>query len=443
MLTDKAVRAAAAQDKPYKIADSRGLFLFVSTSGHKSWRFKYRKDGKEQLMTFGSYPDVSLRDARDKQDAARKILREGRDPRHAKKRAKLVGVVDSVMTLEAVARRWHALNQSKWKPVHASDVIRSLERDIFPDLGAMPMDEIDKPTLLAVLRQIEERGAVETARRVKQRVAKIYRFASSEGADFINPANDINEALKPIPTANRHPALLDVNAIRKMLFVIDRAGASEITRLASRFLALTAQRPGMIRNMQWNEIKGIAWTHKDVQFDNAMWIVPSDKMKQELHLRADESFEHPVPLSWQAVETLLAVWRLTGRGPYVFPGARSSHKPMSENAIGYLYNRELYNREGCLRLHVPHGWRSSFSTIMNEQVEREAGQDIRLHGDRLVIDLMLAHAPKGMSSAELRYNRASYMPRRRELAQVWADKIMENALPAAQIIGTPRRKRRA
>ena len=169
-----------------------------------------------------------------------------------------------------------------------------------------------------------------------------------------------------------------------------------------------------------------------------MWVVPSDKIKQELHLRSDESFEHPVPLSRQAVETLLAVWCLTGRGIYVFPGARSSHKPMSENAIGYLYNREGYQRR-----HVPHGWRSSFSTVMNEQVEREAGQDIRLHGDRLVVDLMLAHTPKGMSSAELRYNRAAYMPRRRELAQVWADKIMENALPAAQIIATPRRKPRS
>ncbi len=438
MLTDKAVRAAIAKDKPYKLSDREGLFLFVSTSGHKSWRFKYRKDGKEQLMTLGSYPEVSLRDAREKQNTARKILREGRDPRHVKKRAKLVGVVDSLMTLEVVARRWHALNQSKWKPVHASDVIRSLERDVFPHLGNMPMDEIDKPTLLAVLRRIEKREAFETARRVKQRIAKIYRFASSEGANLINPGDDINDALKPVPPAKRHPALVEVNAIRQMLLAIDQAGASPVTRLAGRFLALTAQRPGMIRNMQWSEVTGIDWAREDADVGDAMWIVPSDKIKQELHLRADESFEHPVPLSRQAVETLRAVWRRTGRGPYAFPGARSIHKPMSENAIGYLYNREGYQGR-----HVPHGWRSSFSTIMNEQFEREAGQDIRLHGDRLVIDLMLAHTPNGMSASELRYNRAAYMPRRRELTQVWADKIMENALPAAQIISTPSRKPRS
>lgn len=434
MLTDKAVRAAKAQEKSYKMADSQGLFLFVSTSGRKSWRFKYRKDGKEQLMTLGSYPDVTIRDARDKQNTALKILREGRDPRHAKTRAKLVGPIDSARTLDGVARRWHSINQSKWKPVHSNDVIRSLERDIFPHLGAMPMDEIDKPTLLAVLRRIEDRNAIETARRVKQRIAKIYRFANSEGANLSNPADDISEALSPVPPANRHHALTDVTEIRKMLLKIDCARASPVTRLASRFLALTAQRPGMIRNMKWNEINGIDWACDDANAEDAIWIVPSDKIKQELQLRTDPGFEHPVPLSRQAVEALRAVRRITGDGPYVFPGARSGYVPMSENAIGYLYNREEYRG-----IHVPHGWRSSFSTIMNEQVERESGQDIRGYGDRLVIDLMLAHTPKGMSSVEFRYNRAAYMPRRRELTQVWADKIMVNALPASQIILSPRR----
>lgn len=396
-------------------------------------------------MTFGSYPDVSLLAAREKRDAARMILREGRDPRHAEKRAKLAGLNNTEMTLETVARRWHAVNQSRWKPVHASDVIISLERDIFPHLGTMPMDEINKPTLLAVLRRIESRGAIETARRVKQRIAKIYRFANSEGADFVNPGEGINEALKPVPPAKRHPALIEVNKIREMLFDIDSAGASPVTRLASRFLALTAQRPGMIRNMQWSEVVGVDWNNDYANAQDAMWIVPSDKIKQELHLRADESFDHPVPLSRQAVETLRAVRRLTGRAPFVFPGARSSHKAMSENAIGYLYNREHLRRsqtECDKDRHVPHGWRSSFSTIMNEQIEREAGQDIRLHGDRLVIDLMLAHTPKGMSASELRYNRAAYMPRRRELSQMWADKIMEGALSANQIILSPRRKPR-
>lgn len=163
MLTDKAVRAATARDKAYKLADTRGLHLHVSASGHKSWRYKYRFEKKERLLTLGTYPEVSLADAREKRDEAKKILREGRDPRHSAKRGRLVGADDSVKSFEKVAREWHALQIERWKPVHAADVITSLERDIFPHLGSMPLAEIDKPLLLSVLRKIESRGAIETA----------------------------------------------------------------------------------------------------------------------------------------------------------------------------------------------------------------------------------------------------------------------------------------
>ena len=436
MLTDKAVRAAFARDKGYKLTDSRGLHLHISVSGHKSWRYKYRFDNKERLLTLGAYPEVSLADAREKRDEAKKILREGRDPRHTAKRGRLVGD-NSAKSFEEVAREWHALQLERWKPVHAQDVITSLERDVFPDLGAMPMGEIDKPVLLAVLRKVENRGAIETARRIKQRVAAIYRFANAEGAKLENPAVDINDALKPLRPPKRYPALLSVDAIRAMIGDIDRAGASPVNRLAARLLALTAQRPGMVRYIEWDDISGIDWGDAGADSSEAMWTVPADKIKQEMHLRSDEAFKHPIPLSAQAVEVLRAVRWLTGRSSFVFPGARSGLKPISVNAIGYLYNREGYKNQ-----HVPHGWRSSFSTIMNEQAERELGNDVRLLADRLIIDLMLAHTPKGMSASELRYNRAAYMPRRRELAQRWADLIMEGAIPPAEIIDSPRRKRR-
>lgn len=437
MLTDKAVRAATAQNKAYKLTDSRGLHLHVSTSGHKSWRYKYRFEKKERLLTLGTYPEVSLADAREKRDDAKRILREGRDPRHASKRARLLGRDASPKTLEEIAREWHAMQLGRWKPVHANDVITSLERDIFPHLGAMPMAEIDKPLLLTILRKIENRGAIETARRIKQRVAAIYRYANAEGAKLENPAVDINDALKPLPPSKRYPALLSVEAIRTMMSNIDRAGASPVNRLAARLLALTAQRPGMVRFMEWTDVTGIDWANVDMNCDDALWKVPADKVKQELRLRNDEAFEHLVPLSRQAVDTLRAVRWLTGRSPFVFPGARSGLKPISENAIGYLYNREGYQGR-----HVPHGWRSSFSTIMNEQAERALGSDVRLLADRMIVDLMLAHSPKGMSASELRYNRAAYMPRRRELAQRWADMIMDGAIPCAEIIDSPRRKRR-
>jgi len=437
MLTDKMVRAAGAKDKGYKLNDSGGLYLHVSAKAHKSWRFKYRFDKKELLLTIGTYPEVSLADARGIRDDARKVLRQGRDPRHSMKRSRLIAGSDGRQTFEETARKWHALQLPRWKEVHAKDVITSLDRDIFPDLGAMPLDEIDKPLLLAVLRKVENRGAIETARRAKQRVAAIYRYANAHGAKLENPAVDINDALAPLPPSKRYPALLTVDAIRVMIFDIDRAGASPVTRLAARFLSLTAQRPGMVRNIEWDDIRGVDWGKLDSDIDKATWVVPAAKIKQELHLRSDEAFEHLVPLSGPAIDTLRAVRLLTGRSRYVFPSATSGVKPMSENAIGYLYNREGYKGR-----HVPHGWRSSFSTIMNEQAERELGQDLRLLADRMIIDLMLAHTPAGMSASELRYNRAAYMPRRRELAQRWACMVMVGALPTEEIIGSPRRKLR-
>ncbi|MBU0670072.1 MAG: integrase arm-type DNA-binding domain-containing protein [Alphaproteobacteria bacterium] len=437
MLTDKAVRAADVRGKAYKLTDSRGLHLHVSAKGHKSWRYKYRFDKKEQLLTLGAYPEVSLADAREKRDEAKRILREGRDPRHAARRGRLLGESSSAKSFEVVAREWHALQLPRWKPVHANDVITSLERDVFPHLGAMPLAEIDKPTLLSILRRIENRGAIETSRRIKQRVAAVYRYANAEGAKVENPAVDINDALKPLPPSKRYPALITVVAIRTLMGDIDRAGASPVNRLAARFLALTAQRPGMVRFIEWKDITGVDWGDVDSDISEALWTVPAEKIKQELHLRSDEAFTHSVPLSVQAVETLRGVRWLTGRSPLVFPGTRSGLAPISENAIGYLYNREGYKGR-----HVPHGWRSSFSTIMNEQAEREVGTDVRLLADRLIIDLMLAHTPKGMSATELRYNRAAYMARRRELAQRWADIIMEGAISAAEIVNSPRRKRR-
>ena len=437
MLTDKAARAAAARDKAYKLTDSRGLHLHISGKGHKSWRYKYRFEKKERLLTLGTYPEVSLAEAREKRDEAKKILREGRDPRHAVKRGRLVGEEGISKSFEVVAREWHALQLGRWKPVHANDVITSLERDIFPDLGSMPLADIDKPLLLAVLRKVENRSAIETARRLKQRVAAVYRYANAKGAKLENPATEINDALRPLPPAKRYPALLSVEAIKGLMTDIDRAGASPVNRLAARILALTAQRPGMVRFMEWDDITGIDWADSEADSSDALWTVPAEKIKQELHLRSDEAFSHPIPLSRQAVDALRAVRWLTGRSPFAFPGARSGTRPISENAIGYLYNREGYKGR-----HVPHGWRSSFSTIMNEQAERELGNDVRLLADRMIIDLMLAHTPKGMSASELRYNRAAYMPRRRELAQRWADMIMEGAIPPEEIVDSPRRKRR-
>ncbi|MGB3378065.1 MAG: integrase arm-type DNA-binding domain-containing protein, partial [Allopontixanthobacter sediminis] len=340
-----------------------------------TWRFKFRFEKKELLLVIGSYPETSLAKAREKRGEARKLLSAGRDPRHAFYRARLVGDADQSKTFEYLARDWYNLQLDRWKPVHANDVITSLERDIFPSLGRMPLEEIDEPLLLVVLRKVEKRGAIETAQRLKQRVNAVFLHARGLGIKADNPAVHIGKSLKPVPPSRRYPAIVTANGLREFLSEVDSAKASPITRLAARFLALTCQRPGMVRHLEWADLKGIDWGNAEADSPEALWVVPSQKMKQELKLREDDAFNHMVPLTPRAVETLRAVRWLTGRALYAFPNSLSGLKPMSENAIGYLYNRQGYKGK-----HVPHGWRSSFSTIMNEKAERALGQDSRLLG---------------------------------------------------------------
>ena len=434
-LTSKAVQALAAGPRDYKRADSAGLYVFVTTKGHKSWRMKYVFGGKERRVVFGSFPETSLAQARLMRDGIKAELRAGRDPRLAAAKGRLLGSTSAEDTFEARAREWHALQVPRWKPVHAADVLRSLERDLFPAIGAFAIPDIDERMLLAALRLVERRGAVESAGRLRQRADAVFRFARAAGVRNDNPADIVRGALAPKPKKRRWPAVVDIGELRRLIATVDAAGASPVTRLASRFLALTAQRPGMVRGALWSEFSGIDWSRPGRPSPEAEWRIPAARMKLELHLADDAAFDHVVPLPQQAVEVLHAVRMLTGRGPLPFCSSRASHEPMSENAIGYLYNREGYKGR-----HVPHGWRSSFSTILNERNERLHFDSDRAAGDRLVIDLMLAHVPSGVSGSELRYNRAAFMPRRRELAQLWADMLFEGAAPPENLLQGRRRR---
>ncbi|MEO1968427.1 MAG: integrase arm-type DNA-binding domain-containing protein [Sphingomonadaceae bacterium] len=434
MLTDAAIRKAKPRDKDYKLADSGGLHLFVTKTGHRSWRLKYRFAGKERRLVFGSYPEVSLAKARDMRDDAKRLLREGRDPAYETRKAKLANIERHEHTLETVAREWHELQKDRWTKVHANDVLTSLERDIFPMIGDLAISDIDEDIILTTLQAVENRGAIETAHRLRQRLNSVFSYAKPRKLVTSNPTN-IGELLKPVPTRKRLPALVDLTEIRKLISAVDQAGASPVTRLASRFMALTAQRPGMIRTAPWKEFEGIDWEAAAPAEESAVWRIPASRMKQDLALREDDDFEHLVPLSRQAVDVLRTVHRLTGRGPLAFPGNRSSHSPMSENSVNYLYNRLGYQGR-----HVSHGWRSSFSTLMNEHFARQqVGADSRLMIERMIIDLMLAHIPSGLSEAERRYNRAAYIDRRREIAQLWADWIMEGQVDASSLLDGPRR----
>ena len=432
MLTDAAARKAESKDKPYKLADSGGLYLYVAPTGLKSWRMKFRLDGKEKLLTFGTYPDMKLSEARDKRDAARRSIRENIDPSGARRRAqeereREAAEQAKLVTFEQAARSWFDLQKGRWAPVHADDVLTSLERDVFPSLGDKPLGAVNAPMVLKVLRVVEDRGAIETAKRLRQRISAVYAYAMSEGMTDNDPSASVGKALKPLPKKGRQPALVSIDEARGVLVAAEKSGASPITKFASRLLALTQSRPGMVRGMTWDEIEGVDWDDRTYGPFLALWRVPAARMKLTLHLKDEESFEHVIPLSWQAVDVLRAVRRLTGRNRLVFPSQRHSHKPLSENAIGYLYNRVGYHGR-----HVPHGWRSSFSTNMNALAVKR-----KFLSDPAVIELMLAHVPENKVKAA--YDRAGHMERRRELSQEWSDMLMKGMAAANDLIGGARR----
>jgi len=435
MLTAIAVRAAAPKSKNYKLSDAGGLHLYVTTTGHKSWRYKYRFAGQEKQLVFGKYPEIGLSEARERRDEARKHLQQGKDPSLVAKQIKLVRSTASDLTFESFARAWFARAKVQWKAAHADRVLASLEHDVFPAIGKFDMPAINEQIVLATLQKIEKRGAIDTASRMRQRISAIFTFAKAMGACSSDPAASLGIVLQRVPKSARRPALVTIAELQELMRCIEHAGASPITKAASRFLALTAQRPGMIRKLRWQHIKGVDWQDADCSIAEAVWHVPAAEMKQEFDMRQDEAFDHIVPLAPQAVDVLRAIRPLTGTSPYAFPSARSFNDPSSENAIGYLYNREGYQKKHC-----PHGWRSSFSTIMNERFATQIKTDEAKAFNQLVIDLMLAHIPSGVSKTERIYNRAAYMDRRREIAMEWADLLLAGLPAARTLLDGPHRR---
>lgn len=423
-LTDAQCRKAVKAEKDYKLSDAGGLYLFVTTKGFKSWRMKYRFAGKEKRLIFGPYPDVPLTEARDKRDDARRLLRADIDPGIEATKRRAASAVNAGTTFEKMAKAWHEANLAKWSPDYAELIMRAFERDVFKEIGGLPVADITAPMVINMLRKIEKRGAIETAKRVRTYCSGVFCFGISEGVSEFDPAAIVSKALKPNPPKRKQPAFTDLDQARGVLIKSEEDTAQPLTLLASRLLALTAARPGIIRSAVWSEFEGIDWDAPSSESPNALWRVPANRMKLELDRKGEEAFEHIIPLSRQAVDVLRAVRRLSGRIKLLFPSTRRSIIPMSENAIGYMYNRI-----GFRGRHVPHGWRAAFSTIMNEWA-RDNGQE----GDRAVIDLMLAHVPKGLSSSEAAYNRSQYMTRRIDLAQIWADMLMEGLAPANELV---------
>ncbi len=387
MLTDAIIRNTKPKDKPFKLTDGGGLYLLVNSTGSRLWRLKYRVGGLEKKLALGAYPEVSLREAREKAVEARKMIREGIDPSQAKKAQK--ASASGADTFEIIAREWFEKFSPTWTPSHGERIIRRLERDIFPWLGKKPIKDIQAPDLLSVLRRIEERGAVETAHRASQNCGQVFRYAVATGRSERDPSGDLRGAIPPTK-AKHHASITEPKEIGGLLRAIDAYEGGLIVRCALRLAPLVFTRPGELRRAEW----------KEIDWDKAEWSIPGEKMKMRE--------KHVVPLSRQAIEILHELQPLTGEGRFLFPSPRSWDRPMSENAVLAALRRMGYSGDQM----TGHGFRSMASTLLNEQ-----------GWNRDAIERQLAHAERDEIRAA--YNYAQHMPERRKMMQAWADYLDE------------------
>jgi integrase len=396
MLSDVAIRQAKPGMKARKLFDESGLYLLIVPTGGKWWRFKYRFGGKEKLLALGTYPDVGIKRAREERDEARRKVAEGMDPSAERKVARAVAQRDAG-AFEAVAREWFQKFSPGWAPTHAKTVIRRLERDVFPWLGRRPTGEVNAAELLAVLRRVESRGALETAHRIHQICGQVFRYAVATGAAQRDPSADLRGALPPVREVH-HAALTKPNDVATLLRSISEYKGTFPVKCALRLAPLVFVRPGELRKAEWAEF----------DLDGGTWRIPASRMKMRT--------EHIVPLPRQAVEILQELHPLTGGGRYVFPGARTPARPMSENALTAALRRMDYTGEQM----TAHGFRTTASTLLNE-----------LGWSADAIERQLAHAERdGVRDA---YNRAEYLAERRRMMQAWADYLESSKQPDRRI----------
>ncbi len=382
-LTDPTIRNAKADTKPVKLFDAAGLFLLVTPAGGKWWRFKYRFGGKEKLLSMGTYPQVSLKEAREKRDDAKKLLRNHADP--AAERQAVKQTKSGKGSFEAVAREWFSKFSQSWVPRHAETIQQRLKNHILPSLGQRQINEVTAPVLLAVLRKIEAQGYIETAHRVKQICGQIFRYAIATGRAERDPAADLKGALPPAKS-KRMASIIDPKGVGGLLRAIDDYKGSIVTQCALQLGALTFVRPGELRHAEWEEI----------DLDAAEWRIPAEKMKMKS--------PHIVPLSKQAVSVLNKIQPLTGQGRYVFPSERTRARPMSENTVNAALRRMGYTKEEV----TGHGFRSMASTLLHEQGWRSE-----------VIERQLAHQERNKVKAA--YNHAEHLAERKKMMQTWTD----------------------
>lgn len=385
-LTDTAIRKVKSKDKTQRFFDGNGMYLEVSPAGGKWWRFKYRYNNKEKRLSLGTYPDTTLAEAREKRDAARKLLASGIDPGEQRKAQKAAGIERAANSFEVVAREWHAKQSTTWVELHASRIMLRLENDIFPWLGKRPIVDVTAKDLLTTINRIVDRGAVESAHRVLQNCGQVFRYAIVTGRATHNPAADLRGALPPVKQSHL-AAIIEPNAIGGLLRAIDVYQGSFVTKCALRLAPLVFVRPGELRQAEWAEF----------DLEKAEWNLPAEKMKmREPHL---------VPLASQTMAILRELHALTGHGRYLFPSARSPKRPMSNNAVLSALRRMGYATNEM----SGHGFRAMARTVLDEV----------LHFRPDYIEHQLAHAVRDPNGRA--YNRTAHLAERRKMMAGWAD----------------------
>lgn len=388
-LTDIQVKTARSKEKDYKLADGNGLYLQVSTNGGKWWRFRYFFGGKEKMISFGTYPDISLAEARNKRHEARNMVANGIDPsaeRKALKEALAGQAAEIENSFGVVAREWHGKFSVQWSTGHAATIMDRLTRDVFPWLGNKPVREVKPVDLLAVLRRVEGRGALETAHRVRTIAGQVLRYAVATGRAERDVAADLRGAL-PSVREKHHAALTDPKEVAGLLRAIDGFKGTFHVKCALKLAPMLFVRPGELRQMEWTEL----------DLDEAQWKIPAEKMKMKQ--------AHIVPLCKQAVSILRELHPLTGCGRYVFPCHRSSMRPMTNNAINAALRRMGYTSDEM----TGHGFRAMARTILDEVLQVRPD----------FIEHQLAHAVKDPNGRA--YNRTAHLLERKNMMQLWAD----------------------
>jgi len=384
-LSDVQIARVKPQAKQITLFDGGGLFLLVTPTGGKLWRLKYRFEGKGRLLALGAYPAVSLMEARRRRDEVKKNLAHGIDPAVLRKAQKQADTEEKE-TFEVISREWYEKFLHTWVKGHADKTLALMEKDLFPWIGKRPISVITPPELLAVLRRIESRGTLDTAHRARGLLGRIFRYAVATGRAERDQAADLRGALPPAKEGH-HAAITDPKEVAPLLRALDSYEGHFVVKCALRLAPMLFVRPGELRQAEWSEI----------DLEEATWNIPGEKMKMgEPHL---------VPLPKQAVAILKDLQPLTGSGKYVFPSARTTERPMSNNAILAALRRMGYDKETM----SGHGFRAMARTILDEV----------LHVRPDYIEHQLAHAVKDPNGRA--YNRTAHLDERREMMQRWAD----------------------